>query len=106
MNKPSRHARAQGLAVVRKGTMLVAAVCVVGTGAFAAIEAKAYAATHPSGPTTATSSATVQSHESHDSQESHDSHESDDGQGNTFSQPLAAPTNAGGSPAQVVSGGS
>ena len=88
MNKPSRHARAQGLAVVRKGTMLVAAVCVVGTGAFAAIEA------------------TRATHESHDSQESHDSHESDDGQGNTFSQPLAAPTNAGGSPAQVVSGGS
>lgn len=97
MNKSSRRTRDMGNAVVRKGTMLVAAVCVVGTGAFTAIQAKAYAATHPSGSPKVTIS---------DSAKSHESHESNDDESKSFSQPAAAPTDAGSSPAPVVSGGS
>ena len=117
MNKPSLQARARGLAVVRKGTVFVTAVAVAGTGAFAAIQAKAYDASHPGGGAKTTGSqgvapqkVTVTQDSSEHDGEGHDDHEEhDDGgvtTGGSFSPPAAAPANAGGSAANVVSGGS
>ena len=119
MIKPSRRTRDIGDAVVRRTTMLVAAGCLVGTGAFAAIQARTYAASHPAGvtkitaPEGVTNRASAGSHDSHDSGDSHDSDDHDGTSSQptaaptkTFSQPAAAPTNAGGSTARVVSGGS
>lgn len=116
MIKPSRRSRDIGDAVVRRTTMLVAAGCLVGTGAFAAIQAKAYTSGNPSGGSKATAPEGVASRTSADSHDSHDSDDHDDHDGKssqpaaaptqTFSQPATAPTNAGGSTARVVSGGS
>ena len=88
-----------------------------GTGAFAAIQAKAYDASHPGGGAKTTGSqgvapqkVTVTQDSSEHDGEGHDDHEEhDDGgvtTGGSFRPPAAAPANAGGSAANVVSGGS
>lgn len=113
MIEPSRRTRDMGNAVVRRTTMLVAAGCLVGTGAFAAIQAKTYTAAPPAGGTKATAAESVAnstsaaSHDSHDSDDEHDEHDGhDDDHGATFSQPAAAPAATANSTARVVSGGS
>lgn len=53
MSEPSRRARDIGNAVVRRTTGLVAASCLVGTGAFVAIQARTHSADSPSGGTPA-----------------------------------------------------
>lgn len=115
MDKPTLRGRARGLAVVRKGTLFVAAAAVAGTGAFAAIQAKAYEASHPDGGTQATGSEGVTpqnasvtqdngEHDGHDGYEQGDDQE--EGAIGSFSPPATAPADAGGSTAGVVSGGS
>jgi len=115
MDKPTLRGRARGLAVVRKGTLFVAAAAVAGTGAFAAIQAKAYEASHPGGGTQATGSEGVTpqngsvtqddgEHDGHDGYEHGDDQE--EGAIGSFSPPATAPADAGGSTAGVVSGGS
>lgn len=54
MSEPSRRARDFGNTVVRRTTGLVAAGCLVGTGAFVAIQAKAYRSDGAGGATPAT----------------------------------------------------
>lgn len=116
MIKPSRRTRDMGNAVVRRTTMVVAALCLVGTGAVAALQAKAYGDSNSSGGTQATGSAgltsqnVVTSHDSHtdgehDNNKEGDDH-GDDGQSRSFSQPAAAPTTSSASTGRVVSGGS
>jgi hypothetical protein len=53
MSEPSRRARDIGNAVVRRTTGLVAATCLVGTGAFVAIQARTHSADSSGGGTPA-----------------------------------------------------
>lgn len=122
MSKPTRRTRDMGNAVVRRTTMLVAAASLVGTGAFAAIQAKTYTAGHPTvatklaGPVAATPGTSAKSHDSddHDDHDEHDGHDGHDGTASqpavsstqTFSQPSSPPADASSSAGRVVSGGS
>jgi hypothetical protein len=93
--------------------MLVAALAVAGTGAFAAVQARAYDATHPGGGTKATGSEgttpqRVEGTGEHEGDgEEHDGHDDHEVTGaGSFNPPATAPADAGGASAAVVSGGS
>jgi hypothetical protein len=100
--------------------MLVAALAVAGTGAFAAVQARAYDATHPGGGTKATGSEGTTPQrvegtgehegdgEEHEGDgEEHDGHDDHEVTGaGSFNPPATAPADAGGASAAVVSGGS